>query len=454
MATDVHKKTDSKEVPAPAVKAGLVRKPSDPHPAGRVKYSVAMQLFRGLTFGIYFAACCLAYASPQWRFASSMRQLLTNRCLARRIITTQMLGIPLYFFNREMFYAYMALTKQSFGLTITAMTHMWSNTTIRISGDKSMDGQIKKTPDGRVEFNFPERLVLVANHQVLSALLRMACKEGLLITWRQIYTDWLYLWWVAYANAPSMHGHIYIILKESLKYIPGVGIGMMFYGFIFMSRKMATDQPRLAHRINKLKTQHVGANGKKYLDPMWLLLFPEGTNLSTNGRRKSAAWAEKMGLKDPEHVLLPRSTGTFFCLNELKDSLEYIYDCTVAYEGVPRGKFGDQYFSLISTYFQGRPPRSVNFHWRRFRLADIPLDDPKVFDAWLRERWYEKDAIMEEYMSTGRFPASADIKGGHLETEVRLKSWSELAQIFVVVGTAGIIWRMVLNAIARFASVL
>lgn len=132
-----------------------------------------------------------------------------------------------------------------------------------------------------------------------------------------------------------MHGHIYIILKESLKYIPFIGSGMMFYGFIFMSRKMATDQPRLAHRINKLNQKKMDSRGRTYLDPMWLLLFPEGTNLSTNGRNKSAQWAKKNELKDPEHVMLPRSTGTFFCLNQLKGTVEYVYDCTVAYEGVP-----------------------------------------------------------------------------------------------------------------------
>ena len=151
----------------------------------------------------------------------------------------------------------------------------------------------------------------------------------------QIYTDWLYLWWVAYANNPGMHGHIYIILKESLRYLPLVGIGMMFYGFIFMSRKMAVDQPRMAHRLRKLKTEHTSPTGQQYLDPMWLLLFPEGTNLSGNGRAKSAKWAEKTGLKDMEHVLLPRSTGTWFCLNELKGSVDYVYDCAVAYEGIP-----------------------------------------------------------------------------------------------------------------------
>jgi lysocardiolipin and lysophospholipid acyltransferase len=34
-------------------------------------------------------------------------------------------------------------------------------------------------------------------------------------------------------------------------------------------------------------------------------------------------------------MLLPRSTGSFFCLNELKGTVEYVYDCTLVYGGVP-----------------------------------------------------------------------------------------------------------------------
>ena len=51
--------------------------------------------------------------------------------------------------------------------------------------------------------------------------------------------------------------------------------------------------------------------------------------------RGTIAWAEKSGVKDPEHLLLPRSTGMFFCLNELRGTIDYVYDCTVAYEGIP-----------------------------------------------------------------------------------------------------------------------
>ncbi|CCT72187.1 related to acetyltransferase [Fusarium fujikuroi] len=404
-------------IPSPELLAGLAEKslaekqkpkPKEEHPSGKESYGALMQIVRGSLFALYFNTCCLI------------------------IFFTQLIGSPLYFVNRDWYYAYMAMTKQSFCLTTTSMTQIWGPTTIRISGDESVAGQIKLRPDGGVQFEFPERLVMIANHQ--------------------IYTDWLYLWWIAYANSPGMHGHIYIILKESLKHIPFIGWGMRFYGFIFMSRKMASDQPRLAYRLNKLKQRKVDPNGKSYMDPMWLLLFPEGTNLSNNGRRKSAGWAAKNDLKDPDHVMLPRSTGMFFCLNELKGSIDYVYDCTVAYEGIPRGGFGEEYFGLVSTYFQGRAPKSVNFHWRRFKISDMPLHDQKAFELWLREEWYKKDALMEEYLTTGRFPRMAGSKIDYIETEVKTRKPWEILQICAVVGTAALIWHNIKKSFSTVSS--
>ncbi|CAH0038032.1 unnamed protein product [Clonostachys rhizophaga] len=393
-------------IPAPDV-AGLVGKSLEKNsagskafnPSGKQGHGPIVQLLRGLCFAVYFWTCCIA------------------------IFITQAVGSPLYLINQEWYYAYMAMTKRSFAITTTVMTHLWGSTTIRISGDETVAGQIRPTADGGVEFKFPERIVLIANHQ--------------------IYTDWLYLWWVAYANRPGLHGHIYIILKESLKYIPIIGWGMMFYSFIFMSRKMATDQPRMSHRLQKLRKLKTDPQGRTYLDPMWLLLFPEGTNLSGNGRRKSAAWAAKNDLQDMEHVMLPRSTGMFFCLNELKGTLDYVYDCTVAYEGIPRGKFGEELFGLKSTYFEGKPPKSVNFHWRRFKIADIPLDDPEKFNLWLREEWYKKDALMEEYMTNGRFPPMAGSEVDYIETLVKTRKPWEILEVFTVVGLVGLLWNNV-----------
>lgn len=98
-----------------------------------------------------------------------------------------------------------------------------------------------------------------------------------------------------------------------------------------MSRKMKTDQPRLARRMSQLT--RADQNGK--LVPMWLMMFPEGTNLGKNGRRKSSTWAKKQGISDLRHCLIPRSSGTYFCLKALEGSVEWVYDCTLAYDGVP-----------------------------------------------------------------------------------------------------------------------
>jgi hypothetical protein len=58
-------------------------------------------------------------------------------------------------------------------------------------------------------------------------------------------------------------------------------------------------------------------------------------------------------------------------------------------------------------YLDGRGPRAVHMHWRRFALADIPLADPAEFDAWLVERWREKDALLAYFAEHACFPGEA-----------------------------------------------
>lgn len=112
-----------------------------------------------------------------------------------------------------------------------------------------------------------------------------------------------------------------------------------------------------------------------------------------------------------------------------------------------RGRYGEDYFTLSSTYFQGRPPKSVNFYWRRFAVADIPLHSQEAFDTWLRERWYEKDALMEEYVATGRFPANGAGVKGHIETEVKTQHWWEFGRIYMMIGTFASIFHIMLKLV-------
>jgi len=276
--------------PVPGVGAGTKGQSVEPHPAGRIRHGGAIQFLRMLAFATWFWLVVFVTA------------------------TTQYLGLPLYYLNHDYYYAYIAMTKQSFGLLIITLSQWFSPTVIRVSGDKSMRGQLLETKDGRLQTDFPERIVLMANHQ--------------------LYTDWVYLWWIAYTS--KMHGHVYIILKESLKYIPVIGPAIIFYGFILMARNWARDKPRLQRRLQQLCTRHSGPlSGFQSLDPMWLMIFPEGTNLSANTRNQSKKWADKQGIRDLQHQLLPRSTGLQYCLQELQSTVGWVYDCTIAYEGIP-----------------------------------------------------------------------------------------------------------------------
>ncbi|KAF2484563.1 acyltransferase-domain-containing protein [Neohortaea acidophila] len=379
---------------------------------GPSQHGPPMQLLRIVAFGVYFLGSCLF------------------------LHAAQLLAWPLYFFNRVAFYDYMSLTKSYFGVLITTMTRLWSPTVIRVSGDKSMKGLLhQKGQHGMLEVDFGERVILIANHQ--------------------IYTDWLYLWWIAYTNSPPTHGHIYIILKESLRYLPMMGPAMMFFNFIFMSRKWAKDQARLRRRIQKLNTKGGQTpDGKQHLDPMWLLIFPEGTNLSANTRKASARYSAKSGIPDMKHQVLPRSTGLQCCLQGLHTTVDYIYDCTIAYEGIPPGGYGQDIFTLRSVYFQGRAPKSVNMHWRRFAVKDLPIDDADAMGDWIMQRWREKDELIEAFHQTGKFPADLEavqiegapsekqFKTAYINTQVMPRNSFEFLGMFVPVIAATMVGRI------------
>lgn len=58
-------------MPNPSPDAGITKKPTEAHPAGRVKHGRGMQILRGLALAIYLNTCCLVCVVPN----------LTRKCL-------------------------------------------------------------------------------------------------------------------------------------------------------------------------------------------------------------------------------------------------------------------------------------------------------------------------------------------------------------------------------------
>jgi lysocardiolipin and lysophospholipid acyltransferase len=95
-------------------------------------------------------------------------------------------------------------------------------------------------------------------------------------------------------------------------------------------------------------------------------------------------------------------------------------------------------------------------HWRRFAIADIPLDDDKVFNEWVLARWREKDHLLQYFVENNCFPADEGVdkdgkKGaGWIETEVRPVKWAEWVQVFIPTAALG----LVINVLVKMVNIV
>ncbi|KAG9102727.1 hypothetical protein FRC06_001300 [Ceratobasidium sp. 370] len=372
---------------------------------------------------------------------------------------SQLLLVPLALVAPKLYRAAIRKTKANFGLLLVLMCQWFapSSLVVTCEGGNGIEDVVVRDETGRVtELRLPPQVVMVPNHQ--------------------IYADWWYLWCLAYSM--RAHADVLIILKDSLKWIPIVGWGMQFFRFIFLARSWTHDKASLTAHLTRLARTATGTQL-----PFLLLLFPEGTLVSPNTRPISAAFAAKTGIQDMQHTLLPRSTGLLFCLRAMAPHMPELklLDVTVAYPGIPRGGYGQAYYTLRSIFMQGVPPPRVHVHLRLYDVArDVPIGTPQgaeeaspperaAFDKWLLERWQEKDALMETQLTEGGFRSSSEVPtassvsvgGNHKETKkwdeekgrngavewpIRLNSKAEILDAFswfgpVVFGVA--VWRLI-----------
>ncbi|XP_068437007.1 lysocardiolipin acyltransferase 1 isoform X1 [Clinocottus analis] len=193
--------------------------------------------------------------------------------------------------------------------------------------------------------------------------------------------DWMFLWCCllrySYLRLEK------ICLKAALKAVPGFGWAMQMACFVFIQRRWEEDKKHLANMLDYFCDIR---------EPLQLLLFPEGTDLTENTRAKSDVFAAQNNLPKFEYVLHPRSTGFTFIVDRLRkgDNLDAVHDITVAYpKNIPQTER-----HLILGHF----PREIHFHVRRFPVASLP-DSSSDLESWCRERWAEKEIRLRDFYS-------------------------------------------------------
>ncbi|XP_068420926.1 lysocardiolipin acyltransferase 1 isoform X10 [Eschrichtius robustus] len=120
--------------------------------------------------------------------------------------------------------------------------------------------------------------------------------------------DWMFLW-----NCLMRYSYLRlekICLKATLKSVPGFGWAMQAAAYIFIHRKWKDDKSHFEDMIDYFCDIH---------EPLQLLIFPEGTDLTENSTARSNEFAEKNGLQKYEYVLHPRTTGFTFVVDRLRE---------------------------------------------------------------------------------------------------------------------------------------
>ncbi|KNA10606.1 hypothetical protein SOVF_142760 [Spinacia oleracea] len=208
-----------------------------------------------------------------------------------------------------------------------------------------------------------ERILLLANHRT--------------------EVDWMYIWDLALRKGSL--GYIKYVLKSSLMNLPIFGWAFHILEFIPVHRKWEIDEPIMHHILSTLKDPQ---------DPLWLAIFPEGTDFTERKCIRSQKYAADHGLPILKNVLLPKTKGFFACMEELRDSLDAVYDVTIGYK--PRCPF------FLDNVF-GVNPSEVHIHIRRIPISNIP-DSEEEMGTWLMNTFCLKDKLLSEFHSTDHFP--------------------------------------------------
>nr|XP_025607115.1 probable 1-acyl-sn-glycerol-3-phosphate acyltransferase 4 isoform X2 [Arachis hypogaea]XP_025660514.1 probable 1-acyl-sn-glycerol-3-phosphate acyltransferase 4 isoform X2 [Arachis hypogaea] len=199
----------------------------------------------------------------------------------------------------------------------------------------------------------------------------------------------MYLWNLALRKGRL--GCIKYILKSSLMKLPIFGWGFHILEFIAVERKWEIDEKILHHKLSALKDRQ---------DPLWLALFPEGTDYTEQKSQNSQKYASEVGLPVLKNVLLPKTKGFHACLEALRGSLDAVYDVTIAYK--------NQCPTFLDNVF-GVDPSEVHLHVLRIPVDGIPACETEAA-SWLMNAFQKKDQLLSDFKVQGHFPSQINEK--------------------------------------------
>ncbi|XP_024389863.1 probable 1-acyl-sn-glycerol-3-phosphate acyltransferase 5 [Physcomitrium patens] len=197
--------------------------------------------------------------------------------------------------------------------------------------------------------------------------------------------DWMYIWNLAIRKGKI--GYCKYAVKNSVKNLPLFGWAFYVFEFLMLHRKWEVDAPVIKTYIDSFQDKR---------DPLWLVVFPEGTDFSEAKRDTGNAIGREKGYPELVNVLQPRTRGFVTCLSQSRCSLDAVYDLTIGYK---------KRCPLFINNVFGTDPSEVHIHIRRIPISEIPQSEDGM-TQWLYDLFYQKDQMLASFSKTGSFPDS------------------------------------------------
>ncbi|XP_021941149.1 lysocardiolipin acyltransferase 1-like isoform X2 [Zootermopsis nevadensis] len=183
--------------------------------------------------------------------------------------------------------------------------------------------------------------------------------------------DWNFLWAGMFHACKPLAHRIKMVLKASLRHIPGAGWVMQMNCFLYIHRRWERDKAVLEKTLDYFRD--IGHSCQ-------ILLFPEGTDLTAGSRQRSHQFAFAHQLERYYQVLHPKTTGFVFLVQRMRQNgqLDAIYDITVGYpRTLPQSEID---------ILKGSFPEEVHFTITRFAGSSLPSGEEELKE-WLAYRW-------------------------------------------------------------------
>ena len=184
-------------------------------------------------------------------------------------------------------------------------------------------------------------------------------------------------------------GDLKWFVKDPVKYVPGIGWGMKFLDCVFVKRDWAKDSQRIDALFRKYKESQI---------PLFLVSFLEGTRRTPDKLKKAQVYAKEQNLHVPQHSLVPRTKGFVASMEGLHEHLDAVYDVTLGYpqDTVPT------LLTCITARLSG-----YDIHVKRYPITELPKDADGL-NAWVMDRFQEKDERMVNYHTQKCFPGPSN----------------------------------------------